>query len=103
MSERLICNDILQSFSDNEVFSPNRSRSKLKDFCINQHTAVTREIRKRFKGGLEARGMFLGISKHLIECILINDTCQHDSKIFSCIHDKLNIQAVIIDFKSKFY
>ena len=41
-------------------------RVKQGDLCINQLLSVTHEIYKSFDDGLEVRGIFLDISKHLI-------------------------------------
>ena len=50
-------------FIENELISPNQSRFKLGDFCINQLLATTHEIHKWFDNEFEVRGVSLDISK----------------------------------------
>ena len=50
-------------FIENELISPNQSRFKPGDSCINQLLAITHEIYKSFNDGFEVGGVFLDISK----------------------------------------
>ena len=61
--ERLIYNEMFTFFTDNNLISPNQSRFRPGDFCINQSLAITHKIYKSFDQGLEVRGVFLDISK----------------------------------------
>ena len=72
ISEKLIFNETLKSFIENEFISPNQSALNPGDSCINQlllfkliftFTAITHEIYKSYDEGFEVRGIFLNISK----------------------------------------
>ena len=45
------------------MFTPNESRFKTGDSCINQLISITHEIYKSFDDGYEVRGVFIDISK----------------------------------------
>ena len=61
--ERLIYNNLLEYFIDNDLISQNQSGFKPGDSCIDQLTSTTHEIYQFFDDGLEVRGVFLDISK----------------------------------------
>ena len=61
--EKLIFNEMFKFFIEKELISPNQSRFKLRDSCINQLLAITHEIYKSFDDVFEVRGVFLDISK----------------------------------------
>ena len=61
--EKLIFNEMSNFFIENESISPNQSRFKPGDSCINQLLTIAHEIYKSFDDGFEVRGVFLGISK----------------------------------------
>ena len=61
--ERLIYNELLTFFTDNNLISPNQSGFRLGDSCVNQLIAITQKICKAFDDELEVRGVFLDISK----------------------------------------
>ena len=61
--EKLIFNEMFKFFIEKELISPNQSRFKLRDSCINQLLAITHEIYKSFDDIFEVRGVFLDISK----------------------------------------
>ena len=50
-------------FTSNNLISPNQSRFKPGDSCINQLLSITHKIYKSFDGGLEVRGAFSDTSK----------------------------------------
>ena len=50
-------------FTENKLISPNESRFKSGDFCVNQLLAITHEIYKSVDEGFEVRRVFLDISK----------------------------------------
>ena len=61
--ERFIYNELFTFFTDNKLISPNQSRFRPRDSCVNQLLAITHEICKSFDDGLEMRGVFVDISK----------------------------------------
>ena len=61
--ERLIYNEMFTFFTENNLISPNQSRFRPGDSCVNQLLAITHEIYKLFDEGFEVRGVFLDISK----------------------------------------
>ena len=50
-------------FTSNNLISPNQSKFRPGDSCINKLLSITHEIYKSFDDGLEVRGVFLDISK----------------------------------------
>ena len=50
-------------FTENNLISPNQSRFRPGDSCVNQLLAITHKIYKSFDEGCEVRGVFLDISK----------------------------------------
>ena len=61
--EKLIFNEMLKFFIENDLISPNQSGFKPGDSCINQLLSITHDIYKSFDCGYEVRGVFLDISK----------------------------------------
>ena len=61
--EGLIHNEIFTFFTENNLISPNQSRFRPGDSCVNQLLAITHGIYKPFDEGFEVRGVFLDISK----------------------------------------
>ena len=60
--EKLNFNEMVKSFIENELISPNQSGFKLGDYCINELLAITHEIYK-LDDGFEVRDVFQDISK----------------------------------------
>ena len=63
MFERLLYDVMLAFFSENNLFSPNQSRFRSSDSCINQLLSITHEILNAFNKGLEVCGIIFDISK----------------------------------------
>ena len=63
--ERLIYNNLLEYFIDNDLISQNQSGFKPENSCINQLISISHEsiTHQSFDEGLEAREIFLNISK----------------------------------------
>ena len=61
--ERLIYNEMYTFFTENNLISPNQSRFRPGDSCVNQLLAISYEIYESFDEGFEVRGVFLDISK----------------------------------------
>ena len=61
--ERFIYNEMLTFFTANKLISPNQSRFRPGNSCVNQLLAITHEIYKPFYERFEVRGVFLDISK----------------------------------------
>ena len=57
--KKLIFNEIIKFFIENELISPNQLGFKPGDSCINQLLAITHEIYKSFDENVEVRGVFL--------------------------------------------
>ena len=49
--------------TENNLISPNQSRSRSGDSCVNQLLAITHKIHKSFDEGFKVREVFLDISK----------------------------------------
>ena len=83
--ERIIYNDMLKYFLDNNLISSKQSGFR-PDSCINQLLSITHDIFTSFDNGLEVRGLFLDISKAF-------DKVWHDGFIYKLkqneIKDKL--------------
>ena len=56
--ERLIYNEMLIFFTENNLISPNPSGFRPGDSCVNHLLAVTQEIYKSLDEGFEVRGVF---------------------------------------------
>ena len=61
--ERIIYDNMLKYFLDNNLISPKQSGFRPGDSCINQLPSITRDIFTSFDNGLEVRRVFLNISK----------------------------------------
>ena len=61
--EDLIYNELSSFLTDNNLISPNQSRFRPGDSCVNQFIVITHEIYKSFDDELEVRGVFLDIWK----------------------------------------
>ena len=61
--ERIIYDNMLKYFLDNNLITPKQSGFRPGDFCINQLLSITHDIFTSFDNGLEVRGVFLDISK----------------------------------------
>ena len=61
--ERLLYNEMFEFFIKNDLIYQNQSGFKPGDSCINQHLAITHKIYKSFDACLDARAVFLDISK----------------------------------------
>ena len=61
--QRMIYDNMLKYFSDNNLISPKQSGVRPGDSCINQLLSITNDIFTSFDNGLEVRGVFLDISK----------------------------------------
>ena len=55
--EHLIYNEMFTFFTKNNLISPNQSRFRPGDSCVNQLLAITHEIYKSFDEGFEIRGI----------------------------------------------
>ena len=86
--ERIIYNNMLKYFLDNNLISPKQSGFRPGDSCINQLLSITHDIFSSFDNGLEVRRVFLDISKAF-------DKVWHDGLIFKLkqdgIKDKLYV------------
>ena len=61
--ERIIYDNMLKYFLDNNLITPKQSGVKPDDSCINQLLSITHDTFTSFDNGLEVRGVFLDISK----------------------------------------
>ena len=61
--ERIIYDNMLKYFLDNNLISPKHSGFRPGDSCINLLLSITHDIFISFDNGLERRGVFLDISK----------------------------------------
>ena len=61
--ERLLYNEMLNVFLENDLISKKESCFRPGDSCINQLLSINHEILSVFDIGLEVRGLFLDISK----------------------------------------
>ena len=61
--ERIIYDNMLKYFLDNNLITPKQSGFRPGDSCINQLLLITHDIFTSFDNGLEVRGVFLDISK----------------------------------------
>ena len=60
--ERLVFNEMFSFLLENNLASPNQSRFKPGDFCINQLLSFTHEIFRSFDEGFKVRSVFVEIS-----------------------------------------
>ena len=61
--ERLIFNEMFSFLLESNLASPNQSRFKPGDSCINQLLSITHEIFRLFDEGFKVRSVFVDISK----------------------------------------
>ena len=61
--ERLIINEIIWFFIENDIISQQQSGFKSGDSCINQHLSITHKIYQSFDEGFDIHSVFLDISK----------------------------------------
>ena len=61
--ERIIYDNMLKYFLDNNLISPKQPGVRPGDSCINQLLSITHDIFTSFDNGLKVRGVFLDISK----------------------------------------
>ena len=91
--ERIIYDNMLKYFLDNNLITPKQSGFRPGDSCINQLLSITHDIFTSFDNGLEVRGVFLDISKAF-------DKVWHDALIYKLkqngIKDKL--LCLLLDF-----
>ena len=84
--ERIIYENMLKYFLDNNLITPEQSEFRPGDSCKNQILSITHDIFTSFDSGLEIRGVFLDISKTF-------DKVWHDGRIYKLkqngIKDKL--------------
>ena len=93
--ERLVFNEMLKFFTSNTLISPNQSRFKPGDSCINQLLTITQEFYKSFDDELEVRGVFLDISKAF-------DKVWHEGLIFKLKQNGISgdLLQILSDFLS---
>ena len=60
--ERLLYNEMLNFFLENDLISPKQSGFRSGDSCINQLLSINHQILSAFDIGLEVRELFLDIS-----------------------------------------
>ena len=91
--ERIIYDNVLKYFLDNNLISPKQSGFRPCDSCINQLLSITHDIFTSFDNEFEVRGVFLDISKAF-------DKVWHNGLIYKLkqngIKDKL--LCILIDF-----
>ena len=73
--ERIIYDNMLKYFLDNNLITPKQSGFRPGDACINQLLSITHDVVTSFDNGLEVRGVFLDISKAF-------DKAWHDGLIY---------------------
>ena len=61
--ERILYNQVLKPFIENELISSNELGLKTRDSCINQLISITRGIYESFDKGCQVSEVFLNISK----------------------------------------
>ena len=62
VSERILHDNMLNFFLDNNLISPKLSGFRPGGCCINQLLSITHDVFNSFDKGLEERGVFLDIS-----------------------------------------
>ena len=60
-------------FTENNLISPNQSRFRPGDSCVNQLLAITKEIYKSFDERFEVRRVFVDISKAFDKKVYFSD------------------------------
>ena len=61
--ERLLYNEMLNFFLENDLISPKQSGFRPRESCINQLLPINHKILSAFDIGLEVRGLFLDVSE----------------------------------------
>ena len=91
--ERIMFNEMFESFIENKLISASQSGFKPGDSCINQLLSISHEIYSSFDEGLEVRSVFLDISKAL-------DKVWHDGIIFKLTQNGIseNLLNLLRDF-----
>ena len=91
--ERIIYDNMLKYFLDDNLISPKQSGFRPGDFCVNQLLSITHDIFTSFDNGLEVRGVFLDISKAF-------DKVWHDGLIYKLKQNGLKgkLLCILIDF-----
>ena len=91
--ERLLFNEMFKFFIENKLISSNQSGFKLGDSCINQLLSIIHEIYESFDVELEARSVFLDISKAF-------DKVWHDGIIYKLTQNGIsgNLIKILQDF-----
>ena len=91
--ERIMFNEMFESFIENKLISASQSGFKPGDSCINQLLSISHEIYSSFDEGLEVRSVFLDISKAF-------DKVWHDGIIFKLTQNGIsgNLLNLLRDF-----
>ena len=91
--ERIIYDNMLKYFLDNNLITPKQSGFRPGDSCINQLLSITHDIFTSFDNGLEVRGVFLDISKAF-------DKVLRDGLIYKLIQNgiKDKLLCILIEF-----
>ena len=93
--ERIIYDNMLKYFLDNNLITPKQSGFRPGDSCINQLLSITHDIFTSFDNGLEVRGAFLkrSISKAF-------DKLWHDGLIYKLKQNRIKdkLFCLLIDF-----
>ena len=91
--ERIIYNNMLKYFLDNNLITPKQSGFRPGGSCINQLLSITHDIFTSSDNGLEVRGVFLDISKAF-------DKVWHDGLIHKLKQNRIKdkLLCFLIDF-----
>ena len=91
--ERIIYDNMLKYFLDNNLITPKQSGFRPGDSCINQLLPITQDIFTSFDNGLEVRGVFLDISKAF-------DKIWHKGLIYKLKQNRIKdkLLCLLIDF-----
>ena len=99
--ERILCNNMYEFFTENNLISPNQSGFKPGNSCISQLLSITHD--KSFNDGPEVRAKFLDISKAFGKVwhkgLLYKLKIKTSGKLFNIITDFLNFrkQRVVLN------
>ena len=89
LSTGLIYNVMYDFLTENNLLSPNQSGFRSAYSCINQLLSVNYEILNAFGKGVEARGIFLDISKAF-------DKIWHDGLIFKLRQNSISGDVIML-------
>ena len=91
--ERIIYDNMLKYFFDNNLITPKQSGFRPGDSYINQLLSITHDIFTSFDNGLEVRRVFLDISKAF-------DKVWHDGLIYKLKQNRIKdeLLCLLIDF-----